>query len=98
MDYIVKSEEQEESEEARYRAAENDLLASVGVSRNDFTCFEGVAPADEHVIVWSLDEAHFSHEPRNLVTGGWNAETGHWEYCFMPLTDPYVGMPTVESY
>lgn len=85
--YIVKSEEQEQAEDTRYRDYEDKVLKSVDVTRDMFPCFGGVAFADEEVIVWTETEAAWAVPPKNLTFSHFNFKTGHWEYYLFPLRD-----------
>lgn len=97
MVHIVKTEEQEQAEDAQYRAYEDSLLKSAGLTREDFVCFEGVFPVDEAVVVVCLDEADWDVPPKSLLSTEFNRTTRHWEYTFFPV-DGYDGPPTVETY
>lgn len=96
--YIVKSEEQEQAQDARYLAYEDSALASVGLTREDFSCFGGVAFDDEQVIVWTETEATWAVPPKNLTFSHFNWSTGHWEYWFFPLDAGRFEHPTVRGY
>ena len=94
--YIVKSEEQEAAQNARQRAYEDRALASVGMTRDQFNCFGGVAFDDEQVIVWAESEATWAVPPKNLTFSHFNFSTGHWEYWLFPLRDDSA-IPTTDA-
>lgn len=98
MTFIVKTAKDERNSERRYRREQDALLQSIGMSREDFPCFEGIAVEDELVIVWARDNASWPSRPKNFVEYIYNGESDRFEYTFMARDEEYVGEPVVETY
>lgn len=91
MVIVVKSPEQEAEQQARYRQRQDEMLADVGMSRQDFDCFDDVFADDELVIVVARAITNWDTAPKNLVDLRYNREQDRHEYTFMARSEEYLG-------
>lgn len=80
--FIVKSAADAAAQDARYREYEDDLFTDIGMTRADFPHLLGIAPDDEHVVVWCDGPGAWARTPKNLVDIEAGEECGHVVYIF----------------